>query len=1092
MYCFTPNNELLFSLSHKQKYLPTYKFIFSFNILEDNSGSIWFYTEDEIVQVVRKKKYFHIYDPDPIQSNFVNSVSGNNNILWLGGTEEGIYSLDLNTGNFRLHFKDPLNLSLLPYSVNKIIIDNNGDPWFLMNSSGVYRIINNSSKEPEFKRVGMLQDVLSYGFPNVRTHLFEDKSKRIWIGYSDINYYYSPEQEQLYKLVDNPELDVRLPEGYNFISYEPDSESFLTSGASGIYRIYKPITVISEHEVIPNNIRKCNALNENGVISKIPSCHTSYLDEEGVLWIGTKDYGLVKLSKVDPFNDTLYRRSFYSSRQGFPDNLIESILDDRNGNLWIGTKAGLSKFNKATGTIMTFNRNNGLNSDNFRHESAYRADNGTMYFGTCDGLVSFHPDSIKNITYPVVFTELRINNALIKPGIGSVLKKSVTYSKQIELKYKQKNLSFSFASLNFVDNDMTQYKYKLDGLDSDWIFSGKRNHVSYTNLKPGKYIFRVTASNYSDVWSPEGALLAITIRPPPWQSWYAYLVYMLFLAGIIQWYRHFQRNRARLRLSIEMERVEKNKILELDQLKSRFFTNVSHEFRTPLTLIRGPLDDLNKQKKETLSIKRDLLGIMRRNTIRLQNLINQLLDISRIETGNISLQVNEGDLEAFVHAIILSFLSLAESRKIDYHFHLPDSGHVVWFDGDKVEKILVNIISNAFKFTPENGVIFIEFKYLSQEGSGIPVYVEFTVSDTGIGIPDDKLIHIFDRFYQADNSPVRNAEGTGIGLALTKELVDIYRGEIDVESTEGKGTTFRVKLPANKSMFREEEFTDHPHEVPELVIEDHIAPEDADADIIHEQLMEKNEKPLILVVEDNMDLTKYISGTLVKDYRILTAENGKSGFEQAIGSIPDLVITDLMMPVMDGMELCRLIKVDDRTGHIPVIMLTARADRDSRLKGLKTGADDYIIKPFDAEELRVRISNLIEQRKKLREKFRKEFFTLEMKAIPIRENDQLIDKLLSLIEEYYSDFGFSVDEMCEKLNMGRTVFFKKVHALTDESPNEILRMYRMKKAAEMLRSGNKNITTVMYEVGFQSTSHFANSFKKYYGLNPSEYRDGLR
>ena len=634
---------------------------------------------------------------------------------------------------------------------------------------------------------------------------------------------------------------------------------------------------------------------------------------------------------------------------------------------------------------------------------------------------------------------------------------------------------------------MNQYRYILEGSDRNWIYSGSRNFAIYSNLSPGKYTFRVTGANNDGFWNEEGTTVDMIIHLPPWLTWYAYLIYLVLAACIILWIRFYFMNKARIRTALEVERIEKEKVLEMDAMKSQFFANISHEFRTPLTLILGPVEEFLKSTKKGIGLKKDMVRMIHRNAKRLQRLINQLLDLSKMETGELKLYVSKGDLEEFSRTIILSFLSLAESKKIRYIFELPGEMHEVWFDSDKVEKVLVNLISNAFKFTQEKGEVRIHYEYVVASGSEIPEWVEIAVSDTGRGISPEHLVRIFDRFYQVGDSEHMDETGTGIGLALTKELVELCREEISVDSQVEEGSTFTVRLPVSKERFREEERL--------------TGPVLADTDIFREEQFEfhRDQKvsgkkrevlkdvPIILIVEDNIDLVNYISGNLENRYRILTAMNGKKGIELATESIPDLVISDVMMPEMDGMEMCRWLKEDERTSHIPVIMLTAKADRESKLEGLEMGADDYLIKPFDAEELEVRARNLIGQRQKLRDKFQRELITEPDEHTLISPEEQLLKKILDIFNRQLTDPEFNIEQMTDMLNLSRMQLYRKVGAITGHTPKELLRTIRLKKAASLLDSGERNISQVMYQVGFNNHSYFARCFRSLYKVNPSEY-----
>jgi DNA-binding response OmpR family regulator/nitrogen-specific signal transduction histidine kinase len=542
---------------------------------------------------------------------------------------------------------------------------------------------------------------------------------------------------------------------------------------------------------------------------------------------------------------------------------------------------------------------------------------------------------------------------------------------------------------------------------------------------------------------------------------------------------------------------------ELDHLKSRFFANISHEFRTPLTLLMGPINDLLKNRSELKEDDRKLLKIMKRNAVRLQQLINQLLDLSKLETGNLKLEVSEGNLTGFIRIIILSFISLAESKHIKYEYDLAETDQKLYFDSDKVEKIITNLISNALKFTPGEGYVMVMLRYWGEKnissgqnitagkniGSGS--YVEIKVRDTGPGIPDNEKEKIFSRFYQVSSSDSREHEGSGIGLALVRELVDLYRGEIFVESEISKGSTFTVTLPVSMEQFREGEIvavSEKPFDTKSFDDQKILAEGIAEPAVQKETAKEKEKDlPIILIVEDNTDLRGYISDNLMNQYQILEAENGREGLDKAIESIPDLVVSDLMMPEMDGMEMCDSLKKDTRTNHIPLIMLTAKADRESKLEGLETGADDYIIKPFDAEELQVRVKNLIEQRKKLREKYRTEFLMDPAGSYLHDPSDEFLSRLIECTKKHLDDPEFSVTKLGEELNMSHMQLYRKVRSLTDYTPNEYIRNTRLKAAARMFLEGTTNITSVLYTVGYNSPSYFTESFRELFGMNPSEY-----
>ncbi|MFC2092746.1 ATP-binding protein [Bacteroidota bacterium] len=609
------------------------------------------------------------------------------------------------------------------------------------------------------------------------------------------------------------------------------------------------------------------------------------------------------------------------------------------------------------------------------------------------------------------------------------------------------------------------------------------SHPVEVNLLTGEYAFHYIPEFVSLSTNFQSDLMysgnKINVFTPLWKSTWAILIYILIVLGSIFTVWKFQSKRLKVKYENEMNRFEIKKLHEIDEMKSNFFANISHEFRTPLTLILGPMKEIIDRTKE-LKTKEEA-EIAHKSANRLHGLVNQLLDLSKLEAGSMKLRTYKENIIPILKGLVLSFASLTERKNITLNFKSQEEVLVVFTDRDKVEKIVTNILSNAFKFTDEGGRIDVNVR--SSNGK-----VEITVSDTGIGIPKEKLDKIFDRFYQTDDTHNRKAEGTGIGLALTKELVELHKGEIKVESEEEKGTTFTISFPLGRDHLLPEEIVEGKVEIEEkptpfaTEIEEDKKEEEIDIDLITE-----TEKSLLLIVDDNADVRTYIRGHLDESYRVLEAVDGKDGMDKALEYIPDMIVSDVMMPEMDGFELCEELKNDERTSHIPVILLTAKAASEDKIEGLETGADDYIMKPFDAKELQVRIKNLIEQRKKLRERFHKEA------TIPIKKgkysqiDEEFLKKTMEVIEKHISEPEFSLGEFGREIGMSRTQLHRKVRALTDYSPHNFLRFIRLNHAAELLSKGTGNVTEIAYDVGFSSLSHFAKAFKEQFGKNPSDY-----
>lgn len=674
----------------------------------------------------------------------------------------------------------------------------------------------------------------------------------------------------------------------------------------------------------------------------------------------------------------------------------------------------------------------------------------------------------------------------------------------IKLDAGQNDLRFEYAAPFYQSEAQIDYQTKLEGY-GDWSNWSNETKREFTNLWEGDYNFMVKAKNSFGQIS-DTASFTFSISPPFYRSIWAYLLYftglVVLMISIVSW-RSASLKREKIILeNIVEERTEKvrrqaEQLKELDIMKSRFFANISHEFRTPLTLILSPIKKiLTTAKPDNGGIKNlnfNTVKIMERNAERLLRLVNQLLDLSKLEAGNLILEAKRGDIIQFVRTVAYSFTSLAEQKEITYEIGCPP-GEEGYFDTDAIDKIVSNLLSNAFKFTPDKGHIIFNTSFAMNEDTG-EKGLQIVVKDSGKGISAELKDRVFERFYQVDNSHTREQEGSGIGLALTKELVDLHHGKITLTSEEGQGTTFCVWIPVDKTSFSEEEISASDKVLSAAEIKhETMGPFVTDPDIEKMDLTEvtggvitDQETPLILIVEDNDDLRFFIKDNLKEEYQILEAPNGEEGLAIANEFIPDLVISDLMMPKMDGLAFCRELKIDKPTSHIPVILLTARANVETKLEGLETGADDYITKPFNIDELMVRVKNLISQRRQLRELFGKEI-TLEPKSILVNSIDQqFLDSLLNLMEDKIADPGFGVPEMQREVGMSKTQLHRKCKALTDQSPGEFMRNFRLKRAAYFLAHQGGNVTDAAYKVGFNNLSYFGKCFKAYFGESPSEY-----
>jgi signal transduction histidine kinase/DNA-binding response OmpR family regulator len=677
-----------------------------------------------------------------------------------------------------------------------------------------------------------------------------------------------------------------------------------------------------------------------------------------------------------------------------------------------------------------------------------------------------------------------------------ILKRSLLLTKEITLTHGDKNFSVEFAALHYSNPKGNKYKYKLENYDNSWISTDAyTRRASYSDLPANTYYLKVLASNSDGLWSNEPAVLKIIVLPPWWLTWWAYFLYFIFISLIFFFSYKYIVSKIQFRNQLLIERLKVEKEKELAQMKMQFFTNVSHEFRTPLSLITDPLERLISEKIPQPKAQ-TYYTLMYKNAQRLLSLINQLLDFRKVESGNLQLKLSVHDIVPFIKNIADAFEFHASQRNIQFSFNTTLESLPLVFDPEKLDKIIYNLLSNAFKYTSDGGKIELDLYQTQSEPdeNGFVDFVVIKVSDNGIGISPSYLDKIFDVFYQVDDDG-NKPQGTGIGLALTKELVKLHKGKIAVKSEVGKGSLFVVFFPiipniednlSPSSHENEEKNYTSQHPNPNLLLEDTIQTHSTSIDT------GENLQPLILIVDDNNDVRVYLRSNLEDTYQIMEAKNGAEGVARAIELVPDLIISDIMMPGIDGIELCRKLKTDEHTSHIPIILLTARQSDEYKIEGYETGADAYITKPFNTAILQSRIKNLLDSRQRLRELFSKGS-SFEVKKIAINVTDEaFINKVLKLIEENMSETNFDTDALASKLRMSRSQLYRKIKALTNQTVHDFITTFRMNKAAELLLNGELSISEVAYKVGYSLHTNFTRSFIKQFGETPSKYIESFR
>ena len=633
---------------------------------------------------------------------------------------------------------------------------------------------------------------------------------------------------------------------------------------------------------------------------------------------------------------------------------------------------------------------------------------------------------------------------------------------RIELPHSKNNLRFEFAALLYNQPQKIKYRYQLKGADDDWIENGSSNVASYAALRPGTYTFRINASDHNGIWSETIKEIEILIRPPFWATWWAYAIYALLAIGLIRWYFRFREEQLKTAQHLAFEKREAIRLREGDELKDRFFSNITHEFRTPLTLIISPLEKL-EQDPSLSPAAISTVKTAQRNSKQLLRLINEFLDFSKLNEGQLKIKPAAGDLKLFTADCVQSFALAASEKNIALDFSANAVDGFFLFDAEKWHKIVTNLLSNALKFTPLNGTVSVSL--FSKEGD----IIHLAVKDSGPGIPADQQQKIFDRFYQVDDSAIRTYGGTGIGLSLVKELTELMQGTIELDSKPGEETCFMVSVPMQKLQATETMKPAH-----------HTITEKQNGNIMEKDL------PLLLVAEDNDELRSLLVEEMRKHYRVIEAAYGSMAWEMILQELPDIVISDVMMPGMDGFDLCRLCKTDNRTAHIGFILLTSKAAHDARLKGLGTGADDYITKPFNLQELALRTANILQLQQKQRAWLQAQLLS----TAPPDQLPELTDTfLIALYKEMdakLDDAGLGVDYLCKAMAMSRSTLNRKLKSLLDISTNELIRQYRLQKGSQLICSG-LDISSVAYQVGFSSPSYFSQCFKEQFGITPSEY-----
>ena len=1028
-----------------------------YDLYADRDGIMWVGTYKKGVSYYSESIFkFNMYEWGDITC----IEQADENRLWLGTNDHGILLWNRSTGKAEPFWRDAEGQ--LPNPVVSMLKSKDGKLWVGTFNGGLYCM--DGSRVRSYKE-GVGNTLAS----NNVWALVEDDKGRIWIASLGGG------------------LQCLEPVSGTFETYTSSNSALLENNVTSLCWVDNNTLFfgtanqgVGMMDMRTREIKKIQGQSGNVKLSNDAVNHV-YKDSRGLVWIATRE----GLNVYDTRRHVFLDLSSVAEAKG---NFIAAITEDQERNMWVSTSRKVIRVTVASdgkGSYLfdsrAYNSEDGLQNCDFNQRSIKTLHNGIIAIGGLYGVNVFAPDHIRyNKMLPnVMFTGLSLFDEAVKVGQsygGRVLiEKELNDVENVEFDYKQNIFSVSFASDNYNLPEKTQYMYKLEGFNNDWLTLPLGVHnVTFTNLAPGKYVLRVKAINSDGYVGIKEATLGIVVNPPFWMSWWAYLLYavglviVLFLAR----YRMLKREREKFHLQQIENEVAKNE--EINNMKFRFFTNVSHELRTPLTLIISPLEGMLKETTDELQSTR--LQLMYRNAQRLLHLVNQLLDFRKGEMSTHQLSLSEGDIISYVHSVCNSFLLMADKKHIQFSFFSGIDTFSMAFDADKVGKIVMNLLSNAFKFTPEGGRVTVMIEHVT----GTPDTLEIKIADTGIGISDVDKEHIFERFYQAGHKGVEETTGNGIGLSLVRDFVTLHEGEVKVFDNIGMGSVFVIQFPVKhvETQVQLPEETGMP------------AGDEEDKEMKEEarEEMERKNFPLLLIVDDNEDFRIFMRYSLELQYRVKLAVNGKEAWEMMQEELPDLVISDVMMPQMDGNELCRLIKQDKRTAHIPVILLTARQNTEAKLEGLQTGADDYVTKPFNMTILVLRIRKLIELSRYHR--VTQGMIDPAPSEIVITSLDEkLIEKAIKYVEDNMSRTELSVEELSRELGMSRVHLYKKLLQITGKTPIEFIRVIRLKRAAQLLRESQLHVSEVAFEVGFNNPKYFSRYFKDEFGVLPSVYQE---
>jgi ligand-binding sensor domain-containing protein/signal transduction histidine kinase/CheY-like chemotaxis protein/AraC-like DNA-binding protein len=1083
----------------------------------DWNGRLWVGTYDGINVIDTNSAVEHIkHEPDVPSSLVDNKIralfTDRNGTVWLGSYYGGINYWDHRQLNFSKI--DEGNGRKLSFKVVSAIVEDKEENIYFGTEGEGISILNAKSNKYEY--VNTLKNGSTIG--SVKT-LFLEGEKKLWIGTFNSGLFYLDKATNDCKQYKNdPGNNQSISSDQVLSIAQGEGDKLWIGTLTGGLNLFDPVreTFVriqsranDEHSIYGNSVRalhvdqkgdlyvgtslglsvlrephiqvssyKFDRIKPAGKSIAQLNIHDIYEDRQGQIWVGTQGYGFFQVR-----NNQLVSVSLKGV------TTVYAIVQDEKNVFWLSSNEGIIKYDPEKETLRIYDRKEGVQSNEFVKSSKLYSKSGRIYFGGASGVTSFRPEGlgiINEYAPEVVITGFRLFDKTLEVGDSTgLLHRAIEHTQELTLDYDQNIFTINFAMPNFIETENNLYRYRLKGLEKKWTTTATPS-VTYTIQQGGDYVFEVSGENGDGFKTSSTTSLAIEVLSPPWRTWWAYLGYGLVVLGIFIAIVYEYQSRIKLQHKLEMESREFLHQQEVNKQKLQFFTNISHEFRTPLTLISGPLQKLIEDYKGPHKLFRQLL-VIKKNTDQLYKLINELLDFRKLENKQIKLQAAEGNIVKFLREIYLSFQQQAKSNKYTYTFETDSEEIKVYFDRDKLEKVFYNLLANAFKYTPPKGTVGVALKCTSS-------HIEVIVTDNGDGMEAHQINRIFDQFYEIPDqkSYGQFIHGSGIGLAIVKSIVDLHKGEIRVVSEKGAGSSFIVALPLGSQHLLADELIkefkdseDISQYAPKQALEAEPSP------VLNGEFMAAQDdgKKCVLVVEDNPEVGSFIRSVLTDHYSVVLVENGLFGYKSAIKLQPDLIISDLMMPEMDGIEFCSKVKTDIRTSHIPFILLSARTSLVFKYDGLESGADDYLNKPFEIKELLLKCKNIIHTHERLKEKFSNSgvFAPSDMAVNSLDET--MMKKAFQIVHDNISNELFGVEQFSEELGISRSLLFTKFKAWTNQTPNEFILGMRMKQASFLIEKNQYNLSEVGYKVGFKDPSYFSKVFKKHFSLSPKAYSE---